>query len=201
MSDSLQPHGLRHVKSLCPSLSPGVCSISCPLSRWCHPNISSSLAPFSSYLQSFLASGSFPMSQLFTSGGQSIGAPPSATKKRTLGLRSTPNRTFRRQDRLIYGMRLGLQLHVWNFPYLADTESFPGGSDGKESACNAENLGLIPGWRRCPGERNGNPLQHSCLENSMDRGAWQATHHGVAKSWTRPSNWHTQADTGLCICH
>ena len=59
---------------------------------------------------------------------------------------------------------------------------FPGGSDGKASACNAEDLGLIPGLGRSPGEEKGNPLQYSCLENSMDRGAWQATVHRVAKS-------------------
>ena len=53
---------------------------------------------------------------------------------------------------------------------------FPGGSVSKESACNAEDLGSIPGSRRSPGEGNGNPLQYSCLENSMDRGAWQATY-------------------------
>ena len=61
--------------------------------------------------------------------------------------------------------------------------SFPSGSDGEESACNAGDLGLIPGLGICPGEGNGNPLQHSCLENSIDRGAWWATGHGVAKSW------------------
>ena len=55
---------------------------------------------------------------------------------------------------------------------------FPGGSDGKESACNAGDPGLIPGTRRSPGEENGNPLQYSCLENPMDRGAWWATVHG-----------------------
>ena len=59
---------------------------------------------------------------------------------------------------------------------------FPGGSVGKESACNARNLGSIPELGRSPGEGNGNPFQSSCLENSMDRGAWQATAHGVAKS-------------------
>ena len=58
---------------------------------------------------------------------------------------------------------------------------FPGGSDGKESACNAEDLGLIPGLGRSPGEGNGNPLQYSCLENSMDRGAWQATVHELQR--------------------
>ena len=65
---------------------------------------------------------------------------------------------------------------------------FPGGSDGKASACNMEDLGSIPGSGRSPGEGNGNPLQYSCLENPMDREAWQATVHGVAKSQTRLSN-------------
>ena len=62
---------------------------------------------------------------------------------------------------------------------------FPGGSDGKESACNAGDPGSVPGLGRSPGEGNGNPLQYSCLENPMDRGTGQATVHGVAKSWTR----------------
>ena len=61
---------------------------------------------------------------------------------------------------------------------------FPGGSDGKVSDYNAEDLGSIPGSGISPGGRNGNPLQYSCLENSMDRGAWWATVHGVAKSPT-----------------
>ena len=71
---SLSPHGLQHTRLPWPSPSPGVCSNSCLLSRWCHPTISSSVIPFSSCLQSFPASGSFPASLLFTSGGQSIGA-------------------------------------------------------------------------------------------------------------------------------
>ena len=66
--------------------------------------------------------------------------------------------------------------------------SFPGGSDGKASACNAGDLGLTPGLGRSPGEGNGNPLQYSCLENPTDGGAWQAVVHGVAKSRTRLSN-------------
>ena len=74
MSDSLWPHGLQHIRSPCPSPSPGACSNSCPLSWWCHPTISSSVVPFSPCLQSFPASRSFPMSHLFSSGGQSIGA-------------------------------------------------------------------------------------------------------------------------------
>jgi len=71
-SDSLRPHGLQHARPSCPSPTPGVYPNSCPLSRWCHPIISSSVVPFSSCLQTFLASGSFQMSQLFASGGQSI---------------------------------------------------------------------------------------------------------------------------------
>ena len=65
---------------------------------------------------------------------------------------------------------------------------FPGGSEVKASACNVGDLGLSPGSGRSPGEGNGNPLQYSCMENPMDRGAWQATVHGVAKSWTQQSN-------------
>ena len=78
VSDSLRPHGLQHTRPPCPP-TPGVHSDSCPLSRWCHPTISSSVVPFSSHLQSFPASGSFQMSQLFSSGGQSIGASASAS--------------------------------------------------------------------------------------------------------------------------
>ena len=74
MSNSLQPHGQHHANISCPSPSPRVCSNSCPLSQWCHSTISSSVVPFSSRLQSFPASGSFPMSWLFSSGGQSIGS-------------------------------------------------------------------------------------------------------------------------------
>ena len=69
-----QSHGLQDMRLPCPSPSPGACSNSCTLSRWCHPTISSSVVPFSSCLQSFPASESFPMSQRFTSSGQSTGA-------------------------------------------------------------------------------------------------------------------------------
>ena len=79
VSNSLWPHGLQHVRPLCPSPTPRVYSNSCPLSRRCHPTISSSVIPFSSYLQSFPASGSFPTSQLFASGSQSIGVWPSTS--------------------------------------------------------------------------------------------------------------------------
>ena len=78
-SDSLQPHGLQHARPPCPSPTPGVYSNSCPLTWWCHPTISASVAPFSSCLQSFPESGSFPMSQFFTSGGQNSGASAAAS--------------------------------------------------------------------------------------------------------------------------
>ena len=70
------------------------------------------------------------------------------------------------------------------FVQLVSSCGFPSGSEGKEPACNAEDPGSIPGSGRSPGEGNGNPLQYSCLENPMDRGAWQAVVHGVAKSQT-----------------
>ena len=79
VSNSLQPHGLQHARPPCPSPTPGVYSNPCPSSQWCHPTISSSVFPFTSHLQSFPASGSFPMSQFFTSGSQSIGASASAS--------------------------------------------------------------------------------------------------------------------------
>ena len=79
MSDSLWSHGLQHARLPCPSLTPEAYSNSCPSSQWCHPTISSTIIPFSSCLQSFLASQSFIMSQFFASGGQSVGASASAS--------------------------------------------------------------------------------------------------------------------------
>ena len=79
MSDSLWPHGLQHAKLPCPSPTPRACSNSCPLSWWCHPTILSVVVPFSFCLQSFPASGSFPVSQFFASGDQSIGVSTSAS--------------------------------------------------------------------------------------------------------------------------
>ena len=79
VSDSLQPHEPQHTRPPCPSPTPGVHPNSCPSSQWCHPTISSSVVPFSSCLQFFPASGSFQMSQLFASGGQSIGVSASTS--------------------------------------------------------------------------------------------------------------------------
>ena len=74
------------------------------------------------------------------------------------------------------------KFELWDFP--DGSTCFLAGSDGKESSCNEGDLSSIPGLGRSPGEGNGNPFQYSCLENSMDRGTWQATVHGVAKSRT-----------------
>ena len=79
VSDSLWSHGLQHTRLPCPSPTPRAYSNSCPSSSWCYPALSSSVVPFSSRLQSFLASGSFPMSQFFASGSQSIGVLASAS--------------------------------------------------------------------------------------------------------------------------
>ena len=76
--------------------------------------------------------------------------------------------------------------HFLSIRYIEATKTmiFPGGSDGKASAYNTGDLGLIPGMGRSSGEGNGKPLQNSCLENSMDRGGWRVTVHEVTKSWT-----------------
>ena len=79
VSGSLWPHGLQHARPPCPSPSSGACSNSCPLSQWCHPTISSSVVPFSSCPQSFPGSGSFPMTQYFSSDGQNVGASASTS--------------------------------------------------------------------------------------------------------------------------
>ena len=80
---------------------------------------------------------------------------------------------------------------------------FPGGSHGKEFPCNVEDLGSIPSLGRSPGGEHGNPLQYFCLGNPMDRGAWRAAIHGVAKSWTQFSDWaraHRNTHTYVIRC-
>ena len=84
------------------------------------------------------------------------------------------------------------EFFFWKVAYL---QSFLGGSDGKESTCNAGDPGSIPGLGRSCGEGNGNPLLYSCMENPMDRGACQATVHSVAKSWT----WLKRLSTHACL--
>ena len=119
--------------------------------------ISSSVVPFSSCPQSLPASESFPVSQLLTWGGQSTGVSALAS--------SLPKKYIYFRHTLYHRMS-------------------PGGSDGKESACNAADWGSIPGLGRSPGEGNGNPLQYPCLKNPVDRRAWRATVHGVTQSDT-----------------
>ena len=84
----------------------------------------------------------------------------------------------------------GIQSKLWVYNHV---QGFPGSSDGNESACNAGDLGLIPVSGRSPGGGNGSPLQYSCLEEPMDRGAWRATVHEVTKSRTRPKQLNTHA--------
>ena len=83
------------------------------------------------------------------------------------------------------GINWEIGIDVYTLLYVKG--GFPGGSDGEGPACNARDLGSIPGSERSPGEGNGSPLQYSCLENPKDRGAWQTTVHGVSKSQTRLS--------------
>ena len=102
--------------------------------------------------------------------------------------------------------------YLEHFPWIVNCEmrsvnkGFPGGSDGKESACNMGDPSLIPGSGTSPGKGNGNPVQYSCLENPMDGGAWRATVHGVTQSWTQPSDFtftflhfHSMNKTRVCI--
>ena len=96
--------------------------------------------------------------------------------------------TTTHMSRLLRDHQFGQHLHVKETCNRAQdlvyAKDFPGGSDGKESACSAGDLGSIPGSGRSPGGGNGNPLQYSFWENSMHRGAWQVTVHRVPKSWT-----------------
>ena len=150
MSHSLQPprtHRLLYTRLPCPS----PWTNSCPLSQWCHPTSSSSAILFSPCLQSFLASLSFPMSQLFTSSGQSTRASASV---------------------------ISMNIQGW-FPLeLTGLISLlsKGLSRVFSRVFNTSYYYLIL-------SQDGNPLQCSCLENPMDRGAWQAAVHGVTKSW------------------
>ena len=135
-------------------------SNSCLLSQWCHPTISSSVILFSSHLQSFPASGSFQMSQFFTSGGQSIGVSVSASV-------------------------LPMNIQDW-FP-LGWTGWISLQSKGLSRVFSNTTV-IRQDLTNIIGEVNGNSLQYSCLENPIDGGAWEAPVHGVAKSRTRLSH-------------
>ena len=201
VSDSLWPHGLQHARPPCPSPIPRVYSNSCPLSQWCHPTISSSVFPFSSLLQSFPASGSFPVSQFFTSGGQNIGVFSVHLYNRwsNSNKMNTPN-LWRNQ----FGVGIeGLYFPI-HLPINTDTVCLPTmpvvisrcvavmwASLVVQSVKNppamqgtAWSIGdpdSIPASGRSRWEENGNPLQYAWLGNPMDRRALWATVYGVAR--------------------
>ena len=182
---------LQHTRPPCSSPTPGVHPNSCPLSRWCHPTISSSVIHFSSCPQSFPASGSFPVNQLFTSGGQSIGASASALVLpmniqgwfllRLTGLISLLSkelsRVFSNTTVQVYfldnrhtGCCLSLcslwmrKLGLRQAKQLSQgytVRGFPGGWEGREFACNAGDPGLIPGSGRSHEEGSEFPEQRS----------------------------------------
>ena len=175
MSNSLQPHELQHTRPPCPSPTPGVHPNPCPLSWRCRPAISSSVVPFSSCPQSFPASGSFPMSQLFASGGQRIAVAASAS---VLPMNTLP--------------RIGVYSTILSWSRLCVSRCVLVVKNPLANAGDIRDTGLLPGLGRSPGEGNGKSLQYSGLEYPMDRGAWQPTVHRVAKSRTRMKQLSTQ---------
>ena len=142
----------------CPSPTPRVHPNPCPLSRWCHPTISSFVVSFSCP-QSFPASASFQMSDLtslhFLLRGQNFPLLPNQQQQKRLPFNTTPKRLM----------------------------TFSGGSVVKESTCQARNMGSISGSGRSLGGGHGNPLQYSCLGIPMDKEAWWTTVHGVRQDW------------------
>ena len=146
MSDSLQPHALQHSRLPCPSLSPRICSNLCSLSQWCHLIISSSIIPFS-----------FPSSGLEVSKRYEAMSLHFFTTRKWMSI----SRSFSLYSLISQVESLQIKITI--------TTGFPGSPDDKESAQSAVDLCLTRGSGRSLGEGNGNPLQYSCLENSMDR--------------------------------
>ena len=212
MSNSLWAHELQHTRFSCPSPSPGVCSNACPLSQWCHPTISSSASLFSSCSQSFPASRSFPMNQLFTSGGQSIAASASASVLPMniqgwfpLGLTCLISLLSRGLSRVFSNTAIrkhqffGTQPSLW---FSSHIFGLPDSSVGKESTCNAGDPGLIPGLGRSTGEAIGYPLRYS----------WASLVAQLVKNlpimretWVRSLGWEYPLEKGkaeyFCIVH
>ena len=146
MSDSLRPQRLQHARLPCPSPTPRACSNSCPSSQWCHPTISSSVVPFSSCLQSFPASGSFPTNQFFASGGQSIGASASVLPMNIqdwfpLGLTGLISLQSRGLSKVFSNTTvqkhqfLGAQLSIWSNSYI-HAWLLDKGHKGRENVCS-----------------------------------------------------------------
>ena len=162
MSNSFRPHESQHARPPCPSPTPGVHPDSRPSSQWYHPAISSSVIPFSSCPQSLPAPESFPTSQLFAWGGQSTEVSASAS--------FPPKKSQDNWGCTNSEAPLGATKNLFYlFKQLFNTWGFPGGSDGKESACNAGDPSSIPGLRRSPREGISYPLRYSYLENPMDK--------------------------------
>ena len=182
ISNSLQPYG--HARLPCLSPSPRVCSNSCPLIWWCHSIILPFVIPFSSCLQSFLASGFFSNELALC-----IRCPkylrfsisPSTEYSELISLRLTDLIFLwsKRLSRVFSGTTVkSIKSLVLSLLY---------GPVVKNPCVNAGatgDAGSIPELRRFLGVENGNPLHYSCLENSLDKGAWWATVHGVSKSQT-----------------
>ena len=208
MSHSLWPHELQHIRLPCSSLSPRVCSDSCPLSRWCHPIISSSVALFSSCLPSFLAPGSFPMSWLFKSGGQSIGASASAPVLPMnihnwfpLWLTSLISLLSKGLSRVMLSDCTTARKHQFFSiqPSYRPNRTFVHDYWKNQALTMWTFVGRVKPLlfnmlsRFVIGDGNGNPLQYSCLENPMDGGAWWATVHGlqrVGHDWVTSLHFH-----------
>ena len=178
-----------------PSLSPGVCSNSCPLNKRCHPTISSSPAPFSSCPRFFPASGSLPVSQLFVSGGQSTGAlalasvlPVNIQDQFPLGLTSLISLLSKGLSRVFFSTTVGKHQFFGSQPCLQPNSHTDTGKTivltvwtfiGKVVSLIFNMLS-----RFVIGEGNGTPHQYSCLENPMDGAAWWAAVHGIAEGRT-----------------
>ena len=172
----------------------------CPLSRWCHPAISSSVIPFSSCLQSFLASGSFQMSHFLASGGQSIGVSPSTSVLAMniqdwfplgwtgwISLQSEGlSRVFQHHSsKASILLRSAFFMVQLSHPYMTTGETIA--LTRRTFVGKVMSLLLNMLSRLVIGEGNGTPLQYSCLENPMDVGAWWAAVYRVTWSWTRLS--------------
>ena len=218
MSYSLWPHGLQHSTHPCPSLSSRACSNSCSLSWWYHPTISTSAALFSSCLQSLPASGSFSISRLLLSGGQSIRASVSIFTVNIqgwfpLGLTGLISLLSKGISRV--SSSTTVQKHqftgfiMWKRQWHPTPVLLPGKSHRWRSL-----VGCSP-WDRqesdtterlyfhfslsCIGEGNGNPLQCPCLENPRDRGAWWADVSGVAQSRTWLKRLSSSSSSIMCL--
>ena len=209
ISNSFRPHGLQYTRPPCPLPTTIAYRNSCPSSRWCHPTISTFVVPFSFHLQSFPASGSFPVSQFFSSGSQSIGVSASASvlpmniqdwfplgwtcwislQSKGLGLsRAFSNTTVQKHQ------FFSTQLSLWRRQWHPTPVLLPGKSHGWRSLEGCSPWGCwgsdMTEWLpflfslSCIGEGNGNPLQCSCLENPRDGGSWWAAIYGVTQSWT-----------------